>query len=61
MKKYEYKIENLRTYGMVTMVLTKEHEEKFNKLGDEGWELVGLNSNNSGRNIIAVFKREKAE
>lgn len=61
MKKFEYKVENLRTYGMVSMVLTKEHEEKLNKLGDEGWDLVGLNSNTSGRNIVAVFKREKNE
>lgn len=61
MKKFEYKIENLRTYGMVSLVLTKEHEIKLNELGEEGWELVGLNSNTSGRNIVAIFKREKID
>lgn len=61
MKKYEYKVENFRTYGMVSMVLTNEHEKKMNELGDEGWELVGINSSNTGRNIIGIFKREKKE
>lgn len=59
MRKFEYKIENLRTYGMVSMVLTKEHEEKLNQLGEEGWELVGINGNTKGRSIVAIFKREK--
>ncbi|WP_066495241.1 DUF4177 domain-containing protein [Abyssisolibacter fermentans] len=59
MRKFEYKIENLRTYGMVSMVLTKEHEEKLNQLGKEGWELVGINGNTKGRSIVAIFKREK--
>ncbi|MTI70508.1 MAG: DUF4177 domain-containing protein [Firmicutes bacterium] len=59
MKKFEYKVENLRTHGMTTMVLTKDHEEKFNELGEEGWELVGLEK--SSRNILAIFKREKID
>ncbi|WDV44576.1 DUF4177 domain-containing protein [Clostridiaceae bacterium M8S5] len=59
MKKFEYKIENLRTHGMVSMVLTKQHEEKLNELGNQGWELVGINNNSKGRSIVAIFKREK--
>ncbi|MTI66639.1 MAG: DUF4177 domain-containing protein [Firmicutes bacterium] len=59
MKRFEYKVENLRTHGMTTMVLTKDHEKRFNELGKEGWELVGLEK--SSRNILAIFKREKID
>ncbi len=59
MKKFEYKVENLRPHGMTSMVLTKQHEKKLNSLGEEGWELVGINSSKGGRNILAIFKREK--
>lgn len=59
MKKFEYKVENLRLHGMTSMVLTKDHEKKLNELGDEGWDMVGLSASSSGRNIVAVFKREK--
>ncbi|MGO1367969.1 MAG: DUF4177 domain-containing protein [Senegalia sp. (in: firmicutes)] len=57
--KFEYKVENMRLHGMTSMVLTKEHEKKLNELGEEGWEMVGLTASASGRNIAAVFKREK--
>ncbi|MBS4534656.1 DUF4177 domain-containing protein [Clostridium sp. D2Q-14] len=59
MRKFEYKVENLRLHGMTSMVLTKEHENKLNQFGDEGWELVSMTTSSSGRNIVAVFKREK--
>ncbi len=61
MKKFEYKVENIKTFGVTSLVLTKEHEKKFNDLGEEGWELVTLNSLNNPRNLIAVFKREITE
>ncbi len=61
MKKFEYKIKNLRTHGLTSMVLTAEHEKLLNTLGDEGWELVGISKNANGRNVMAVFKREKQE
>lgn len=61
MTKFEYKVENLRLHGMTSMVLTKDHENKMNELGEKGWELVGLSPSTSGRNIVAVFKREKNE
>lgn len=57
--KFEYKVENLRLHGMTSMVLTKEHEKKLNELGDEGWEMVGMTTSASGRNVAAVFKRKK--
>ena len=58
MKKYEYKIENFRAYGVTSLVLTKEHENKLNELGSQGWELIELSTLKNPRNIIAVFKRE---
>ncbi|WP_352420064.1 DUF4177 domain-containing protein [Proteiniborus sp.] len=61
MRKYEYKIENIKAYGVTSLVLTKEHEKKFNVLGADGWELVSLKSLNNPRNLIAVFKREIIE
>lgn len=61
MKKFEHKIVNFRTHGMVNLVLTKDHEEKMNELGEEGWELVALNDAKTGRTVMAVFKREKQD
>ncbi|MBS4537112.1 DUF4177 domain-containing protein [Clostridium sp. D2Q-11] len=61
MKKFEYKVENLRLHGMTSMVLTKDHEKKMNELGEQGWEMVGISTSASGRNVISVFKREKEE
>ncbi|WIV10660.1 DUF4177 domain-containing protein [Proteiniborus sp. MB09-C3] len=61
MKKFEYKIENIKAFGVTSLVLTKEHEKKFNALGAEGWELVSLKSLNNPRNLIVVFKREIIE
>lgn len=61
MKKFEYKIENIKAYGVTSLVLTKEHEKKFNSLGAEGWELIDMISLNNPRNLIVVFKRELTE
>ncbi len=61
MKKFEYKIENLKAYGVTSLVLTKDHENKLNKLGEEGWELIELNTLKNPRNITAVFKRVISE
>lgn len=61
MKKFEYKVENIKAFGVTSLVLTKEHEKKFNALGEEGWELVNLKSLNNPRNLIVVFKREITE
>lgn len=58
MKKFEYKIENFKIHGMVNLILTKEHEEKMNNLGKEGWELVSVNDTKNGRTVMAIFKRE---
>ncbi|MFA5525040.1 MAG: DUF4177 domain-containing protein [Tissierellales bacterium] len=58
MKKFEYKIENIKAFGVTSLVLTKEHEKKFNTLGSEGWELVNLKSLSNPRNLVVVFKRE---
>ena len=61
MKKFEYKIENFKTHGMVNIILTKKDEEKMNLLGEEGWELVNINDTKNGRTVMAIFKREKYE
>lgn len=29
MKKFEYKIENIKAYGVTSLVLTKEHEKNL--------------------------------
>ncbi|MTI49356.1 DUF4177 domain-containing protein [Sporosalibacterium faouarense] len=59
MKKFEYKIVNFRTHGMVNLVLTKDHEKQMNQLGEDGWELVDINDAKTGRTIMGIFKREK--
>ena len=61
MKKFEYKIENFKTQGIVNIILTKRDENKMNLLGKEGWELVSINDTKNGRNVMAIFKREKYE
>ncbi|QEK12387.1 DUF4177 domain-containing protein [Crassaminicella thermophila] len=59
MKKWEYKIINLRAKGVTNLVLSKEDEEELNKLGDEGWELVSSVPTVNGRTICCMLKREK--
>ena len=61
MRKFEYKIVNFKTHGMVNIILTKEHEDKMNDLGEEGWELVDINDTKNGRTVMAIFKREKID
>jgi hypothetical protein len=61
MKKWEYKIINVRSenYSM-----DPRRAEELNRLGDEGWELVSITSINfktgATDHIGMVFKREKA-
>lgn len=59
MKKWEYKILNLKTKGVTNLVLSKEDEEELNKLGDEGWEVVASAPTVNGRTICCILKREK--
>lgn len=58
MKKWEYKILNLRAKGVTNLVLSKEDEQELNKLGDEGWELVSTAPTVNGRTICCIMKRE---
>ena len=61
MKKWEYRIVNLRSENYQ---IRKDYEHELNSQGEEGWELVGLTSVNfkSGAtdHIGLIFKREKA-
>lgn len=61
MKKWEYRIVNLRSENYQ---IRKDYEEELNQHGEEGWELVGLTAVNfkSGAtdHIGLIFKREKA-
>lgn len=59
MKKWEYKILNLRAKGVTNLVLSKEDEQELNKQGDEGWELVSSAPTVNGRTICCIMKREK--
>ncbi|KXG74342.1 DUF4177 domain-containing protein [Thermotalea metallivorans] len=59
MKKWEYKILNLKPKGVTNLVLSKEDEEALNKLGDEGWEVVTSAPTVNGRTICCILKREK--
>ena len=60
MKKWEYRIVNLRSENYQ---IRTDYEEEINRHGEEGWELVGLTSVNfkSGAtdHIGLIFKREK--
>ena len=58
MKQFEYKILNLKTMGLVNIILTGEHEAELNRLGKEGWELVSTTLTKDGRNVMAILKRE---
>ncbi len=58
MKKWEYKIINLKTKGVSNLVLSKDDEEKLNKLGEEGWELTTATPTVNGRNICCILKRQ---
>ncbi len=62
MIRWEYKIINVRSESYR---LDPNAYRELNRLGDQGWELVGLTSVNfkSGAtdNIAMVFKRPKTE
>jgi len=61
MKKWEYKIINLRSENYR---IDPNYEAELNKQGDEGWEIVAIAAINfkSGAtdHIGVIFKREKA-
>jgi hypothetical protein len=59
MKKFEYKIVNLRTKGMVNIILTPEHEKRLNELGNDGWELISTSMTKDGRTVMCILKKEK--
>ncbi|RKD32581.1 DUF4177 domain-containing protein [Thermohalobacter berrensis] len=61
MEKFEYKIENLKVHGVTKLILTKEHEERLNTLGENGWELVQMFTTHNKRQVTAIFKRKKVE
>jgi Domain of unknown function (DUF4177) len=60
MKKWEYKIINIRSENYR---LDPRQDVELNKLGEEGWELVSITSINfktgATDHIGMVFKREK--
>ena len=65
MQKWEYKTIKVKTKGFAGGILElEEFEEKLNRLGQEGWELVSSFTTSQGsgssREVIAIFKREKA-
>jgi DNA-directed RNA polymerase delta subunit len=56
MKRWEYKRLVLSsTYADFIL------ENRFNELGDDGWELVSVCSMGTSTNINAIFRREKKE
>ncbi len=61
MKKWEYKIINLRSENYR---IDPNYEAELNKQGEEGWEMVAIAAINfkSGAtdHIGVIFKREKA-
>ncbi len=61
MKKWEYKIINLRSENYR---IDPNYEAELNKHGEEGWEMAGIAAINfkSGAtdHIGVIFKREKA-
>lgn len=59
MKKWEYKVINLKAKGVTNLVLSKEDEDVLNKLGEQGWELVSSAPTVNGRTICCMLKREK--
>ena len=62
MTKWEYKVVEFDTYGVMGgLVNTEEVEKQINELGKDGWELVAAYStvgSTSSRKVIYNFKRE---
>ena len=64
MEKYEYKVVTYATKGFWGgNVETKQIENQFNQLGNEGWEMVICTSTNqiygASKSIVCIFKRKK--
>ncbi|WP_141228357.1 DUF4177 domain-containing protein [Anaeromicrobium sediminis] len=59
MKKWEYKIINLKTKGVTNLVLSKDDEDKLNVLGEDGWQLVSAVPTVNGRTICCMLMKEK--
>lgn len=64
MEMWEYISFKVETKGIMGGILeTDSFNEKLNRLGEQGWELVSCFTTNAGqgysREAIAVFKRRK--
>ena len=64
-QKWEYKCVETNREAIALQGLTPEEgyseylEDKFNKLGEEGWEMVGYAMNNGANARMVCFKRPK--
>ena len=52
MKQIEYKVENIQVQLKGNKNFSEVMEERLNSLGEEGWELAGING------TIFYFKRD---
>ncbi|MFT7234318.1 MAG: hypothetical protein ACI8TA_003550 [Cyclobacteriaceae bacterium] len=67
MKKFEYKLLTISVVHLRKKQFQEELDNKFNKWGEEGWDLVkmepisggGMTYFSSTSDFLAVFKREK--
>lgn len=68
MNKFEYKILTISTSHLCKKSFREELDAKFNRWGDEGWELVKMEPITSGgfifhgantNEFLVVFKKEK--
>jgi hypothetical protein len=64
MKKYEYKVLDVLAKGFFGgKVDFQELSDRLNELGEEGWEVTGMEDTNmyegASRSIVIILKREK--
>ncbi|MCA0970704.1 hypothetical protein LCM20_08900 [Halobacillus litoralis] len=52
MKRFEYKVEDIQVSLKQNQVRLEDFEEKLNALGEQGWEMTGVNG------TLFYFKRE---
>ena len=58
MEKFEYKILAIKTNTWSGKIDYDDFENKLNEMGQEGWELVVINSNSLTIGIDCVLKRK---